>query len=277
MPKLPASFSPPSLKSLSDLDSAEGVVYQQQRVIIDGVVSPTCQGGLRGKTQDYEVHSFTVAAWLKAGEQVRKTELDILRAAASNTKYLYDFPGCSLQRMSVLMSGDETRAIYEKSLPMETANPDLLAIAEELKKPVTVVAGRFGTLTLDRRIDHFDGEAIWNGEKTKVTFRSKDGKPDQAAIENSEKLWSNEFHWEKRIKVIAVEDLLELKNENWSDEDDPEFTAEEFVKRMTLQTICVQNDGRFEFWYDDGDLFSGHSIVVRGSLEKGIRDASIQG
>jgi hypothetical protein len=28
-----------------------------------------------------------------------------------------------------------------------------------------------------------------------------------------------------------------------------------------LEAIQVLRDGEFEFWYDDGDLFWGHSII----------------
>jgi hypothetical protein len=46
---------------------------------------------------------------------------------------------------------------------------------------------------------------------------------------------------------------------------------------MKLESITVHPDGRFEFWFDDGDLFWGHSIAVRGSLAEGPTEASVEG
>ena len=36
-------------------------------------------------------------------------------------------------------------------------------------------------------------------------------------------------------------------------------------------------DGRFEFWHEDGGLFWGRSIHVRGTLTAGPTDADIPG
>ena len=45
---------------------------------------------------------------------------------------------------------------------------------------------------------------------------------------------------------------------------------------MKLQSIVFYPDGDFNFWYDDGDLFWGHSIAISGNLE-GLKDADIPG
>jgi len=46
---------------------------------------------------------------------------------------------------------------------------------------------------------------------------------------------------------------------------------------VSLSSITVHPQGTFEFWYDDGDLFWGHSIMISGSIEKGLREAGIHG
>lgn len=46
---------------------------------------------------------------------------------------------------------------------------------------------------------------------------------------------------------------------------------------MTLEAIQVDGEGGFEFWFDDGDLFYGHSIHVAGNLEKGPDWAQMEG
>lgn len=53
--------------------------------------------------------------------------------------------------------------------------------------------------------------------------------------------------------------------------------AAAFVGRMRLESISVDKEGNFDFWHDDGGLFFGHSIVVRGSLGEGCVDADIPG
>ena len=56
-----------------------------------------------------------------------------------------------------------------------------------------------------------------------------------------------------------------------------EIGSTEFLNRMQLTAMTVYPDGSFEFWHDDGDIFWGHSILVSGSLAKGVTDASIAG
>jgi hypothetical protein len=43
---------------------------------------------------------------------------------------------------------------------------------------------------------------------------------------------------------------------------------------MTLEAITVYPEGSFDFWYNDSDLFWGHSIQIGGDLTE---DADIPG
>ena len=61
------------------------------------------------------------------------------------------------------------------------------------------------------------------------------------------------------------------------EEDEEELDAEKFESRLELESIEVRPDGEFCFWFEDGDLFWGHSITVEGTLEGGPEQADIQG
>ncbi len=90
---------------------------------------------------------------------------------------------------------------------------------------------------------------------------------------------------EERIKKVsrmvqeqeAVHGLLDQANDWYADqlEDEdpdvdldevPDITEEEFCQRIELESINIDEEGEFEAWYSDGDLFLGHSIRVEGSL-----------
>ena len=49
------------------------------------------------------------------------------------------------------------------------------------------------------------------------------------------------------------------------------------MSRMELDAVQIYEDGAFDFWFNDGDLFWGHSIHVTGSLESGPEDAQMEG
>ena len=78
----------------------------------------------------------------------------------------------------------------------------------------------------------------------------------------AEKLWQEQYTWQKRILDYAAKSLLELKNDAWIDSEDECVTAEEFIARMTLREISIEKPDKIIFWFDDGDLFHGHTIHV---------------
>lgn len=253
---MPPSFRPPSIKSLADIDVADAS-YGNESIVIQGVVSPSSQGGWPGKNDDYEVHCFSFAAWRKPGEPVPNRELTILRPVPPNADYGEDFPEYTIHRIRVLLSKDKTRAIFEGSLPLESSDEELQAIAEEIQKPVIVSTKRFGDLVLDRSIDWFEGDAKWDNRPIRITFSVDEGeqKLTDQALQTAENLWVDQAMWNQRIQDYAIQELLELKNGTWLKDGEAELTAREFLARMTLTSVSIDSEGEFEFWYDDGELF----------------------
>jgi hypothetical protein len=85
------------------------------------------------------------------------------------------------------------------------------------------------------------------------------------ALENAHKIVSELMRYVAEAKSYAATNMLELKNETWTDEDDDGVkslvTIEQFKGRMTLESISVSEDFT-TFWFDDGQLFFGHVIGV---------------
>ena len=78
------------------------------------------------------------------------------------------------------------------------------------------------------------------------------------------------------FEALTVREHLEFiarayKVENWEKKTDA------LLERMELDAVQISADGSFEFWFNDGDLFWGHSIHVTGSLESGPESAQMEG
>jgi hypothetical protein len=272
-------FVPSNIESLADVDPAD-VSYEKECVAIQGVVSPSGQGGWPGQEGNYKVHCFQFAAWHRLGEPVVKRDLTILRPVPRESNYFEDFPDYSIHRISVLLSTDETRAVFDRLLPLDEADEELVAVGEELRKPVIISTKTFGDLVLDRRHDWFEGRAKWHGKRIELHFHadhSGDPKSIDDALKTAEILWKNQSEWNRKVAAFAVKELLAVKNDNWLGDDETPLSARDFVGRMTLESISFDNRGKFEFWHDDGDLFWGHSIQVCGNLKDGLTDADIPG
>jgi hypothetical protein len=136
---------------------------------------------------------------------------------------------------------------------------------------------QFGALTLDPEVDWFEGTANWNGTPIRIVFPVDEETLHDDALESAQTLWADQVKWKQSIEAYAIQALLGIKNSDWLEDDEVELTAEEFLSRITLETVSVAAEGDFEFWYNDGDIFAGHSIVVRGNLELGPIEACAEG
>ena len=157
-------------------------------------------------------------------------------------------------------------------LPEPGFDPDLKAILEEQKKPVTFWEEGLGTFTLNRQVDWFETEVDWLGGQISLVF---DAEEDRAEVlQRAKTLLAGAASWDKRVREYAADDLLASAND-WA--EDEEITREQFIQRMELESIEIRADGSFEFWFADGDMFYGHSIHVSGDMEHGPDDAAMEG
>ena len=170
-------------------------------------------------------------------------------------------------------------------LPQPGFDPDLKAILDEQKKPVSTWVEGLGTFTLNRTVDWFEATVDWLGSEIALDFDQ--GVPEEmaSAQETGRTLMASQADWDHRVRSYAAQELLSLAND-WAadareeeDEDSgaPLVTQEQFMERMELESIQLLPQGGFEFWFNDGDLFWGHSIHVTGSLESGPESAQMEG
>ena len=74
---------------------------------------------------------------------------------------------------------------------------------------------------------------------------------------------------------FAAAKLLDTHNEGWN-EGKP-ISAQTFIQRMTLESVSIDPEGKVELYYNDGDLFWGHSIVVSLAKDREFKDAYTAG
>lgn len=270
-----SSFKPPSVECLAEVDRSP-CEYNRDVVEIEGVVGPESQGGWPF-CEEFSIHCFCFAAWRHPGQEVNRNELVILRPVPEEGDWFSEFPQLSLHRIKVLLSTDETRAVFAGTSTVQPESSQLIEIAEELATPLVIQTEQFGELRLNRSVGWFEGEADWNDKSVRFTFEVDDSKQLAATLQVAEQLWSDQRGWEMKVNAYAVQELLSLKNECWLGEDEAPLTPVQFLTRMTLVSITIRPDGKFEFWHNDGDLFWGHSIQISGSLDKGLQYADIPG
>lgn len=157
-------------------------------------------------------------------------------------------------------------------LPEPGFDPDLKAILEEQKKPVTFWEEGLGTFSLNRTVDWFETELDWLGTAISLTFDQDEDRAE--TLQKAKDLLASAADWDRRVREYAADELLASAND-WA--EDEEITREQFMERMELESIEVRADGSFEFWFADGDMFYGHSIHVSGDMEHGPDRADMEG
>lgn len=108
---------------------------------------------------------------------------------------------------------------------------------------------------------------------------------DPTEITTSEEEFVNQInlklHWiaqnEHKINSRIAKKLLDLKNDSWLEENQPQLTKEQFIAAITLKSISFFEDVSCELIFDDGDLFWQHEIIANLSSKNKLTDASIRG
>jgi hypothetical protein len=172
---------------------------------------------------------------------------------------------------------DFSYAYLESFDGIVTDETELNNYAKELQKPVTFEDPVLGLFTLHRGLDWYEANVMWEGKSITLDINTKKTVIIPATLKTAHALWADQHHWDQRIHDYAVQELLPLKNGEWIDEDGIRLTAEKFKARMSLESITIYIDGSFAFWFDDGDLFFGHSIQISGSISEGPTQADIPG
>ena len=114
----------------------------------------------------------------------------------------------------------------------------------------------------------YEGTVVLNGEELGVSIILE----DESETEKIEQLMNTLFGGIDTLlpkaKECIAEEFLELYNDNWrfgdddeNDPDKPELTKEEFMEALSLQSFLFYSED-IEVFFDDNDMFLGHSLIA---------------
>ena len=146
-------------------------------------------------------------------------------------------------------------------------------VLDEIKKedmPKTVTIKNFGKFTYKK-----DDKAYKLVKEDIEYYFSAENKAELKKVKD---IFSNIeiINFIEKAKEYTVKKLLKLKNDLWLEEDEKEVTKKEFKARMKFTSLYVFSESA-NFYFDDGDLFWGHSIEVNVNQNLEFTDANIVG
>lgn len=190
-------------------------------------------------------------------------------------EYLYArVPRNFLISVTVRPSADQERFLMT-DLPKPGFDPELKAILEEQKKPVTLEAEGLGTFTLNRALGWFEAAVDWMGGEVSLTFDQEQADRD-AAQGTARALLKEQERWDERLRALAADELLERVNELLAEDGEETLERAEFLERLEVDSILAGPDGAFEFWFGGDGLFLEHPVHVTGTLEQGPQSAELE-
>ncbi len=154
---------------------------------------------------------------------------------------------------------------------------ELEQLARQLQQPIVLHDATLGRLEYNRRFGLFEGRAEWCGQDVKISLSCTRSEDPTAVLDVATRLFKEQARWDGRVREYAVEKLLPLKNDSWLDEDEKEISAADFLSKMSLESISLDEEGDLTFWHNDGNLFCGHAIQISGNLTDGLKNAGIPG
>ena len=129
----------------------------------------------------------------------------------------------------------------------------------------------------------YDGAVVVGGKELGVSIILE----DEGETEKIEQLMNTFFSeidtLSPKAKECIANEFLDLYNDNWrfgdDDEDDPdkpELTKEEFMENLSLQSLLFYSED-VEVFFDDNDMFFGHSLIASDFDGENFNDAQMFG
>ena len=150
-------------------------------------------------------------------------------------------------------------------------------------EPIELTDAVLGTFRLRRELTWFETRRQWAGSEVNLTLDGEWGSLEEVSEDTAAELavaartfWDDEARWLRTCEELILRDLYELAR-SWAEDREELLTQEQFLERIKPQSIGVSLEGRFDVWFEDGDVFAGHGILVYGTLEGGPEVAEMHG
>ena len=129
----------------------------------------------------------------------------------------------------------------------------------------------------------YDGTVVINGKELRVDIILEDEGETEKIEQQMNYFFSEIDTLSKKAKECIAEKYLDLYNDNWrfgdDDEDDPdkpELTKEQFMEALSLRSLLFYSED-VEVFFDDNDMFLGHSLIASEFDGLNFNDAEMFG
>ena len=213
-------------------------------------------------------------------EIIENENLLIVKEIEDTNHYFQIFRNKTIVRLKVRKEKDSSdlyiRFLLEDVVDNDYKDDDLNIILEKYSRPDYYKDEELGDFEFDKSIDMFSKNIEWNDDNISVLFKNIDKEVNKKSADIIKKIFANKKDVDKKLKDYISENMLEDAN-SWNDDDKPHISKEEFIKLITLTSITIIYENNITFYFDDGDIFSGHVIAVDSDYDFNFAEPYIIG
>lgn len=148
----------------------------------------------------------------------------------------------------------------------------------EQKAAIVIEEPDLGKFTLDKNLKAFISQMDWLNPKKQINVSLNIGENSRLkALEKVggffntlEKLVANKKEWDKKLKIYAAENLIDLANELRKNLKGMfkfiKIWKWRFIGKIELINLDINPNGEFIATFDDKKLFVGHKIIINGNI-----------
>ena len=218
-----------------------------------------------------------------------KTKIEWLVTVEDSKKnFIYNIEKYHIYRLKV-KEADSDNFLLIDVLERDLKNELLKETLKECEKKAAIVIEEpdLGKFILDKNLKAFLSKMDWLnpkrqidvslniGENTRIKALEKVG----AFFNTLEKLFVNKKEWDKKLKVYAAENLVDLANELRKNLKGMfkfvKIWKWRFIGKIELICLDINPNGEFIATFDDKKLFVGHKIVVNGNVNGELLNSAI--
>ncbi len=156
-------------------------------------------------------------------------------------------------------------------------------IPQKEDQEISIEDELFGKLILNKNFQHFEGKFKTDDGEINLYLDVDPNAPETwtKTLAAYKKVFSEYDKWDKAMLAFVAKELTGYAND-WKDDDEeqdgtPPITEKDFAQRINLCEFSINSKGNFSGFYDDDDMFWGHTVLVEGSLANGFDRAYIAG
>jgi len=196
-----------------------------------------------------------------------------------NKNFIYNIEKYHIYHLKV-KELDPNNFLLVDVLERDLENQLLKEILKECEQKAAIVIEEpdLGKFTLDKNLKAFISQMDWLNPKKQINVSLNiDENSRLKALEKVggffntlEKLVANKKEWDKKLKIYAAENLIDLANELRKNLKGMfkfiKIWKWRFIGKIELINLDINPNGGFIATFDDKKLFVGHKIIINGNI-----------